>query len=49
MHNEKFVACIKVAGKVLKEQKDKVFIPFGSEYSIYLRNLNTVRALVRVQ
>jgi hypothetical protein len=49
MHNEKLVTCIKVAGKVLREQKDQVFIPFGSEYSIYLKNLNTVRALVRIQ
>lgn len=49
MHNEKLVTCIKVAGKVLREQKDQVFIPFGSEYSIFIKNLNSVRALVRLQ
>jgi hypothetical protein len=48
MHNEKLVTCIKVAGKVLREQKDQVFIPFGSEYSIFIKNLNSVRALVRI-
>ncbi len=49
MYNNQFAVAIKTAGKVLKEQKDKVFLPFGCEYSIYLKNLNTVRALVRVQ
>ncbi len=49
MFNQKLVACIKVAGKVLKEQKDQVFLPFGSEYSIFLKNLNSVRAAVRIQ
>lgn len=49
MHNEKFVTCIKVAGKILKENGDKVYIPFGSEYSLYFKNLNSVRALVRVE
>src|SRR5271165_3059205 len=48
MHNEKLVTCIKVAGKVLREQKDQVFIPFGTEYSIFIKNLNSVRALVRL-
>lgn len=49
MYNNQFAVAIKAAGKVLREQKDKVFLPFGSEYSIYLKNLNTVRALVRIE
>ena len=48
MYNSKLVASIKTNGKILREFKDTVYIPFGSEYSILLKNLNTVRALVYV-
>lgn len=48
MYNEKFVACVRVDGKILREDKDAVYLPFGSEYAIYLKNLNSVRALARV-
>lgn len=48
MYNNKLVATIKVGNKVLREQGDKVFIPWNSEYSIYLKNLNSQRALVHV-
>ena len=41
-------AAIKVNGKVLREFKDTVYVPFGSEYTILLKNINTVRALVNV-
>ena len=36
MYNEKLAVAIKSAGKVLREQKDMVYIPFGSEYSIFI-------------
>lgn len=53
MFNNKLVVAIKHNGKVLREQKSRdgnmnVYLPFGSEYSIFLKNLNSVRALVRV-
>lgn len=48
MYNQKLVASIRANGKVLREFKDTVYIPFGSEYSILLKNLNTVRALVNI-
>ena len=48
MYNQKLVASIKVKGKILREFKDTVYIPFSSEYSILLKNLNTVRAVVNV-
>jgi len=48
MFNQKLVASIKVKGKILREFKDTVYIPFASEYSILLKNLNTVRAVVNV-
>jgi hypothetical protein len=48
MYHNKLVASIKANRKVLREFKDKVYVPFASEYSILLKNLNTVRAEVHV-
>ena len=48
MYNQKLVASLKANGKILREFKDTVYIPFGSEYSFLLKNLNTKRALVNV-
>jgi len=48
MYSDKFCTAIKVNGKVLRENKNEVTLPFGSEYSILLKNLNTVRAQVKV-
>jgi hypothetical protein len=48
VYRNRFVAAIKVGGKVLRETSDSVSIPFGSEYSILLKNLNSVRAQVKV-
>jgi hypothetical protein len=48
MYNQKLVASIKANSKVLREFKDTVYIPFASEYSILLKNLNVTRAVVNV-
>lgn len=48
MYESKLAAAIKVNGKVLREFKDTVYIPFGSEYAITLKNLHTTRAVVNV-
>lgn len=48
MYESKLVASLKANGKILREFKDTVYIPFGSEYSFLLKNLNTKRALVNV-
>lgn len=48
MYNERLAVAIKSAGKVLRENKDQVYLPFGSEYSILIKNLNSVRALVKI-
>ncbi len=48
VYNEKLVAVVKCKGKVLKEFAGNVYVPFGSEYSITLNNLNTKRAVVNV-
>lgn len=48
MYESKMVCCLKANGKVLREHKDTVYVPFGTEFSVLLKNLNTVRALVTV-
>ena len=48
MYANKMVAAIKVNGRVLRENKEVVMLPFGSEYNIFLKNMSTVRALVNV-
>jgi hypothetical protein len=48
MYNQKLVASLKANGKVLREFKDTVFIPFGAEYSVLLKNLHSVRCIVNV-
>lgn len=48
MFNQKLAAAIKVNGKVLREFKDTVYVKFGSEYSILIKNLETRRVIVNV-
>lgn len=48
VYSNKLVACVKVDGQILREQGETVTVPFGSEYSIYLKNLNSVRVQVKV-
>ena len=44
----KVVACIKVNGEILREDGNAVTLPFGSEYSVFVKNLNPVRIQVKV-
>ena len=46
--NKNFVAVIKANGKILREMNSAVRLPFGTEYSILLKNLDTRRAVVTV-
>jgi len=48
MYSNKLVASLKANGKILREFKDTVYIPFGSEYSFLLKNLHTTRAVVNI-
>lgn len=48
MYANRFVVAVKVNGQVLRETKDAVALPFGSEYSVLLKNLNSVRSQVKV-
>lgn len=44
-----YIACVKVDGKILKDDAaGVVHLPFGSEFSILIKNLNSVRAQVKV-
>ena len=48
MYGNKIAAAIKVNGKVLREFKDTVYLPFGSEYTILIKNLHTQRAVINI-
>lgn len=49
MYSEKLVVAIKHNDRVLRENGDTVQLPFGSEYSILIKNKNTVRAIAKVE
>lgn len=49
VYRDLFVVSVKCDGKILREQKDKIYIPFGREYSIFLKNLNSKRAAIDVE
>lgn len=49
MYNSKLVVSVKCKGKVMREQGDTIFLPFGEEYSLLIKNLNTKKALVKVE
>ena len=48
MYNQKLVAAIKSNGKILREFGESVYVPFGTEYSILLKNLHDRRVVARV-
>jgi hypothetical protein len=48
MFKSNFVTSIKSNGKFFRENGDTIQIPFGSEYSIFLKNLDSRRATVKI-
>lgn len=49
MYKENFVVAIKTKnGKILRELDESVTLPFGEEYSIILKNLNSRKAVVNI-
>jgi len=52
MYSNKMALAVKVPSRnkssVAREIEDAVYLPFGCEYSLLVKNLNSVRALVRV-
>jgi hypothetical protein len=49
MYSNQFAAAIRVGGKVLREVGDTVYLPFGTEYEIRLKNMNSRRAKVSIE
>jgi len=49
MYSNKLAIAVKVNGTVLRETGDTVRLPFGSEYSLFIKNLNSVRCLVKIE
>jgi hypothetical protein len=48
MYKDNLVVIIKHNNKVLRERGDKVTLPFGSEYSILVKNLNSRKVSVNI-
>lgn len=48
VYQEKFVVVVKSNGKILREHDEVVTIPYLDEYSILLKNLNSVKAVVSI-
>lgn len=46
MYKAQMVTAIKVDGHCLREEGSTVHLPFGTEYAIYLRNLNLIQRAV---
>lgn len=49
MYQNKMAIAIKANNRVLRENGEQVYLPFGSEYSLLIKNLHTRRALVHIQ
>ena len=49
VYQNKFVAVVKCNRKILREQGEYVTLPFGCEYSLLLKNMNSQRASVSIQ
>jgi hypothetical protein len=53
VHKNQIVVCVKQDGKILRESRDResgdaVSLPFGSEYTVLVKNLNSVRAQINM-
>jgi hypothetical protein len=48
VYKESLIAVIKVDGKILREQGEYVTLPFGTEYSILIKNLETRKVQVKI-
>lgn len=49
MYNNNFVAVVKHGGRILRENGGVVRLPFGSDYSILLKNKDSRKAVVNVE
>lgn len=49
MYSDKLAVAIKHNGKILRENKDLVKLPFGSEFTVLVKNLNSRRVKFKLQ
>jgi hypothetical protein len=48
VYKENIVVALKVNGKILGERGEYITLPFGSEYTILIKNLNSKKALIQI-
>jgi hypothetical protein len=48
MFMQNIVCAVKVNGRILRESGDTVTLPFGAEFGLVLKNLNSVRAMASI-
>ncbi len=48
MFHNQFVMSLKYNGKIIRDQKNEVFIPFGSNYSLLMKNLSNRKVVVNL-
>lgn len=39
MFNNKFIVCISVDGEIVREEKNNVYLPYGTEFSLFFKNI----------
>ncbi len=49
MYNNKLIACIKANNQILREFNDIVKLPFGTEYTIFIKNLHNKPAKLSIE
>lgn len=48
MYKDRFVVAVKVGGSILREKNGVVYLPFGSEYSLLLKNLESRKSSIKI-
>ena len=49
MYNNKFIVAVKHKGRIMREVGDIIYLPFGSDYSILLKNQNITKAVADIK
>ena len=49
MFKDKCIVVVKNSGKIMREHDDQIFLPFGSEYSLAFKNLESRTAVAKVE
>lgn len=46
MFNNKFIVCVKVDGEIVREKKHDVFLPYGTPFSLFYKNIGEDNAVI---